>query len=243
MSYWQFVPFDILTSLLPYFDFETLKEIEAFTADPYIHSRLCQDETYFWRYLFTHKLSVKLPTSDISLKERYIEYLAVKRNCKDAGITLGLMSLDNELETLLNFAANSGYEVLFQKLIEVHLKDMYIGQAFIMAAECSFVATMKYLHEHHKVHMSSHTHSISLVAAAEKGNFEIIKCLAEFGTNVHAFNDEALLHAVMGGYLNIVKYLLEYDEKTVRSNIEAALRSAYSSGHVDIQQYLKKYLT
>ena len=80
VSYWERVPFDILTSILPYLDLENPYVISRLCADPVINSRLQHDNPngVLWQYLFTRKLSRTLPESlDSTLKDRYYEFIKI----------------------------------------------------------------------------------------------------------------------------------------------------------------------
>ena len=232
MSYWQFVPLDILTSLLPYFEFETLEEIEAFTADPYIQSRLCQDENgHFWRYLFTQKLSEKLPKSGISLKERYIQYLETK-----SSVGIPEMFWDINVDNLLKFAGTANYEILFQTLIESH--SICPDTMLYRSSGYGFLTTVKYLDSVYRSIIHPYAYDIALNEAAKYGRLDVVRYLiSSEGTYIHCDDDQALFSATIHGHLEVVKYLVEYDTITPKK-IKEATRFASNGGHCAIVEYL-----
>ena len=232
MSCWQFVPLDILTSLLPYFDFDTPEEIEAFTADPYIHFRLCEDssaKTYFWRYLFTRKLSEELPKiPEISLKERYIKYLTVKRDLKVKELEEKERNVSspirNEIYSLifslylmefLRFAGESGYELLFQNLIELYINQIKPGKVLPWASQYGFITTVQYLNKY----------------------IQIFKIRVDPLVYI-----DSMALAVKYGHLDVVKFLMERDELRTRTIIELMLELATRHDRDDIAEYLRNLL-
>ena len=84
-SYWETVPFDIVTSLLPYLDLENPEILSILYSDPYFRLKLQFDDVngYLWKFIYIHKISQYpfIPSARIpSLKHLYNNIWIRKRN-------------------------------------------------------------------------------------------------------------------------------------------------------------------
>ena len=74
-----------------------------------------------------------------------------------------------------------------------------------------------------------------LFVAIAENNIEIVKMLIEAGTNIHYLNDSALVRAVMHGYKDIVRILIDSGANIAASS---ALSIAQTYGHTEIVEML-----
>lgn len=169
-SYWEAVPFDILTSILPYLDLENWNTVVALNHDNCIRSRLEFDDPcgFLWKYLFTRKLSRIIQYNS----RRYYEYAQMKTAKRE------------DLETLLYWAAEQGYEIMAQYLIEKGASGLNSNySALIIAAQYGHLHLIKYFVEHGAdIHVSC---GCALTLAASRGHFDTVKYLVECGAANH----------------------------------------------------------
>ena len=133
-SCWETVPFDIVTSLLPYLDLDNSENILALSGDPYLDAKLCQDPNgILWKYLYTHVLSETLPSSlTPTLKERYYTYRGIKGTCHTS--------------YLATWSCQRGYEIVIRNLVNRKLvTDEKCREILCFAAMNGHLNIVKYL--------------------------------------------------------------------------------------------------
>ena len=223
-SRWESLPFDILTSVLPYLNLENPKVIDSLCADSYINSKLqCSDPNgYLWKYLFAHFLSHNLPSSNLSLRDLYYEYLTEKEK--------------ESINRLLVYAAQNGYEILVQRLVnegaDIHAYD---DSALSSAALEGHLDIVKYLVEH-GADVRADDDKALLIAAAN-GHLDVVKYLVSQGASIHEGGEEPLKTASANGYLDVVKYLVSQGAN-IHTLTDRALRYAFMFNRTDIVDYL-----
>lgn len=73
--------------------------------------------------------------------------------------------------------------------------------------------------------------------AADGGYLDIVKFLVENKAKIHAQRDEALCNAAEQGHLDVVKYLMQ-NGANIHANDDYALLSAAYEGHLNVVRYL-----
>ena len=132
MSYWEIVPFDILTSILPYLDFDDPKIIEKLSGDEYLKRRLQIEDPngHIWKYIYTQKLSRDIPIGS-DLISAYNFYITIKR----------YFYYDT-----LYYSTEKGYEILFEKSLKQSKPNKHqVAQAFIGASRRGNLNILKIL--------------------------------------------------------------------------------------------------
>ena len=69
-------------------------------------------------------------------------------------------------------------------------------------------------------------------------NVDTFKYLIEYGANIHADEEEALIRCADKGYLDIVKFFLVKSGANIHANSDHAVQAGASNGHLDIVKYL-----
>jgi ankyrin repeat protein len=78
--------------------------------------------------------------------------------------------------------------------------------------------------------------NIQLLSATKNGDLINVKSLIEQGANIHYDNDRPLKNSVSGGYLDIVKYIVErWIDIQENDNL---LKLSAESGHIEVVKYL-----
>ncbi len=77
----------------------------------------------------------------------------------------------------------------------------------------------------------------ALTWCSRNGCLEVVKCLVEFGADIHFYDEAALRWASEGGQLELVKYLVELgSDVQVWHNYPLRIASYY--GHLEVVKYL-----
>lgn len=225
MSYWEVVPFDILTSILPYLDFDDSMIIHQLSGDECLKRRLQIENSngHIWKFIYTQKFSRHLPIqSKISLEQRYCEYLDNREN---------LHNYD-----LLTYAAQKGYEILVERLMDfgVRLSSHPLNAASIHG----HLHIVKYFVEYGQNRNIYVNYETAVFRACQHGHLEIVKYLFYLYPQEQELKNLALLSASKYGFIDIVKFLIN-ERADIHTNDNTALMSAIREGHLDIAAYLR----
>lgn len=220
-SRWEEVPLDVLYQQILILD--NSLDILTFCYDPYIESKICQDKNgLIWKLLYKRDLSESFvlgPTEN--LMDRYLQ---ITQKCK----TL-------EIEDLLWFASENGYENLIRKIPFSDLPLITLSQVLNFAAHYGQLEIVKCLIEK-GVDFHFHDEKV-LRCAAEWRQFEIVKYLIEKGANLRAYDDATLIWAAENGQLEMVEYLIERGAD-IHADGEQSLKMASINGHWEMVKYL-----
>lgn len=227
MSYWEVIPFDILTFLLSYFDFEDPATIEKLSSDPYIRMKLGIDDEngHLWKFIVSTKLTRNIPTSSPSMKDRYYQYINVKKYIVD------------DIH-IFKFAVERGYEILVRDFVERNINFVHVEDDWALSSSCRHgnLDLVKYLVEQGAIIQTS-MGSDPLVGAATNGHLDILSYLIERGADVNGWPYCALNQAVKYGQLEIVEYLVNHGTTAVTNNF--AMTSNFDCKLFDIAKSLQ----
>lgn len=242
MSYWESVPFDILTSIVPYLTYHphdhgsylgNITMISKFCLDPFVMRRLGFNDPngFIWKFLFTQHLSQNLPTNHMtSLRDLYLEYLNEVNDYM-------------YMKELFKWPARRGYEILCRNVFEENQGYERIGSetALLTASKHGHLNIVEYLiKEHNNIDEEGDR---ALLEASENDHIDIAKCLIKAGA-ITCPKDicDALVKASTKGHFFIVKYLVKqlsilYPGRKL-SVCNRVLRRTLQYGHLDIMKYL-----
>jgi hypothetical protein len=79
-----------------------------------------------------------------------------------------------------------------------------------------------------------------LSGAAHWGNLQEVQRLVNYGFDIHAQDDQALINAASGGYLNVVKFLISKGTDIHAQN-DAALKIAIYNRRVPVMKFLLQH--
>ena len=226
MSYWESLPFDILTVQLPYLDFEDPATIEKLSSDPYIRMKLGIDDEngHLWKFIVSKMLTRNIPTSSPSMKDRYYQYINMKK-----------YNVDDKY--IFKFAVKMGYEILVQRMAErdPSLINLEGNTPLIRASEYGHYEIVKYLVT--KGAIVDLWDNAALILATQNGHLDITKYLVEKGATINdIYGIDTLWKIIEAGRLDMIKYLINsgFD---IHFHNDYIFLMAVKSGNVDIMKY------
>lgn len=239
MSYWDNIPFDILTTLLPYLSYDNpfyakLSGITKLCLDSSVNRRLNLDDPngHIWKFLFTRYLSQSFPVNSTrSLKEVYLDYLSKFGDIDDL----------TDRSDAVEWAAKMNCEIAIQ-----HIKEKYelncnmIWRILTIAAKHGNLNIVKFMIDNYRINRSDFRTVLSF--ASEYDQLEILKYLdSNFVISSQEFC-KAIRSSARNGYLETTKYLvsmLAKSDENIKIDIcDRILKVAANNGHLEVVKFL-----
>ena len=179
MSYWEDVPFDILTLILPYLtghirsarhQIIDLSSITKLCLDSYVRRRLDINNPngFIWKFLFTQNLSRNLSLNSVmSFRDIYHKYI----------IKIGNWTSILDMRRLLKWALKMGYEILVQDLLENYETNDEKVEALLIATKYGHLNIVQYLIK--DVKNTRDHRKRALDVALKRGHVEIAEFLMD----------------------------------------------------------------
>ena len=178
-----------------------------------------------WRLLYQRDLSEQyiLKIED-NLMDKYIEAIQNRKNLN--------------LEQLLYFAAENGYEILLKKTPVSSLSASNFPRILELAVYHRHLNIVKYLIDVIPQVKNSHFYNwyeYCFELAAENGNLDIVEYLIEKGIDLHSHEELPLRLSVENGHLKMAYYLIEKG-----ADIKVALHISRLYGNTTVINLLTK---
>ena len=184
---WSSVPFDIITSTVPYLPPSDI--LNLCVKNDSFNRRVCQDQdSIVWKLLFQRDISDNVPTTNIA--NHYIEIM-------DRILPL-------PLNNRLLHGARKGYLNMVRHAIDqganIHVKR---DLALFFAAENGYVDIVRLLLDRGVNDIDS-----AFIAAVKNGHTDIVNLLLDRGANINMYRDMPIRTAKRFGNTDMIKLLL-----------------------------------
>ena len=134
-----------------------------------------------------------------------------------------------QIKEAARLAASMSQSIFMDELISLGYDP---NDALIEASEAGNTALMQHLLKNNNDKVDI-TNSKPIYRAAHLGHLDILKTLHEYGFNLHAEEDQALIIAVRGKYIDIIRHLISIGAN-VNTKKELALKTAIMNDDVEI---------